>query len=107
MLCLYKCRIIDQDRNSFEGKHKWITNNDGTEYYDYIQGVTKYSSGRLIEGSMINSLWNGKINIKWEDGNKEICEMLNDEKHGPSIVYDFDGKVKKEYYSNDEEIFLS
>ena len=32
--------------------------------------------------------------------------MLNDKRHGPIIVYDFDGKVKKEYYSNDEEIFL-
>ena len=80
-------------------------NNDGTVSY-YMQGVFNNSNGELIEGSMINSLWNGKVNFKWEDRNKEISEMLNDEKHGPSIFYDFDCEVIKDYFSNGEEIFL-
>ena len=105
-LYLYKCRYIDQDGNSFEGKQGNIMNNDGTESF-YHQGVIKYSNGELKEGSKINSLWNGKVNFKWEDGDKEISEMLNDKRHGPVIFYDFDGKVNKKYYSNEEEIFLS
>ena len=80
-------------------------NNDGTESY-YKQGVWKYSDGDLSEGNRINELWNGKVNFKWEDGDREISEMLNDNLHGPIIVYDFNGKVNKEYYSNDEKIFL-
>ena len=106
MLYLYKCRNIDQNGNSFEGKEECITNNDGTKSY-YNQGVNKYSDGKLAEGSRINSLWNGKVNLKWEDEDKEISERLNSKRHGPIIVYDFDGKVNKEYYSNGEEIFLS
>ena len=105
MLYLYKCRIIDQDGNSFEGKRELITNNDGTESF-YHQGVIKYSNGALKEGIRINNVWNGKVNIKWEDGDKEISEMLNDKRHGPVIFYDFDGKVNKEYRSNGEKIFL-
>ena len=104
MLYLYKCRNIDPNGNSFEGKEGFIMNNDGTKSY-YKKGVTKYLN-EVYEGSSINNLWNGKINFKWEDGDKEIYEMLNDKRHGPSIDYDFYGKVKKEYYSNDEEIFL-
>ena len=80
-------------------------NNDGTKSL-YHQGVIKHSNGALKEGNRINSLWNGKVNLKWENGDKEISEMLN-KRHGPTIFYDFDGKVKKEYYSNGEEIFLS
>ena len=80
-------------------------NNDGAKFF-YEQGVTKYSNGALAEGSRIDYLWNGKVNRKLENGDRQISENLNEEKHGPSIVYDFDGKVKKEYYSNDEEIFL-
>ena len=82
-----------------------ITNNDGTEYY-YDQGVIKYSDGELQEGSMINDLWNGKGNYKWEDEDKEISEWLNDKRHGPIIFYDFDGKVKMGYFSNGKKIFL-
>ena len=81
-------------------------NNDETVSYDYKQGVNNCSDGSLQEGSCINNLWNGKINFKWEDGDKEVSEMLNHKRNGPSIDNDFDGKVKKEYYSNDEEIFL-
>ena len=103
---LYKCRIIGQSGNSFEGKSGEIMNNDGTESYNYDKGVTKCSDGRLQEGSCINNLLNGKVNFKWENGNKEISEWLNGERHGSIIVYDFDGKVKEKYYSNDEEIFL-
>ena len=71
-----------------------------------MQGVIKSPKGVLHEGSRINSLLNGKVNFKWEDGDKEISERLNDKRHGPVIVYKFDGKVKKEYYSNGEKIFL-
>ena len=81
-------------------------NNDGTVSYDYVQGVTKYPIRLLSEGSRINSLWNGKVIFKWENGDRPIYEMLNDKGHGPSIVYHFNGKVNKEYYSNGEEIFL-
>ena len=80
-------------------------NNDGTESF-YKQGVIKYSDGELHEGIRINNVWNGKVNIKWEDGDKEISEMLNDKRHGPVIFYDLDGKVNKEYRSNGEKIFL-
>ena len=104
MLYLYKCRNIDQSGNSFEGKEECITNNDGTKFY-YKQGVTKYLN-EVYEGSSINNLWNGKVNLKWEDGDKEISEMFNHKRHGPSIDYDFDGKVKKEDYSNGVKIFL-
>ena len=103
---LYKCRVIGQSGDSFEGKDGCIMNNDGTESYDYMQGVTKHSSGKLIEGSLINNLWNGKTNFKWEDGDREISEMLNDKKHGPTIRYDFYGKVHIYYYSNGKVIFL-
>ena len=106
MLYLYKCRLICKDGGSFEGNQECITNNDGTKSY-YKQGVIKCSDGELHEGSMINSLWNGKVNFKWESGNKETSEWLNDKRHGPVIVYKFDGEVYKEYYSNGEEIFLS
>ena len=54
---------------------------------------------------MINSLWNGKVNCKCENGDKEISEALNNKRHGPVIIYNFDGKVDKEYYSNEEKIF--
>ena len=81
-------------------------NNDGTVFYDYNQGVIKCSDGGLIEGSMINSLWNGKINSKWKNGNRAIFEMLNDKLHGPAIVYDYDSKVRIDYCSNGEKIFL-
>ena len=81
-------------------------NNDGTESYNYEKGVYKYSDGKLHEGNRINNLWNGKVNFKWEDEKKEIFEILNHKRHGPSIYYYFDGKVKKEYYSNGEKIFL-
>ena len=81
-------------------------NNDETVSYDYKQGVHKYPDGKLQEGNRINYLWNGKTNFKWEDRDKEISEMLNGKRHGPSIFYDFDGKVNQEYYSNEEEIFL-
>ena len=80
-------------------------NNDGTEAY-YEQGVNKYSDGSLIEWSMINSLWNGKANCKWENGDKEISEALKGKRHGPAIVYDYEGKAKIDYYSNGEKIFL-
>ena len=105
MLYLYKCRYIYQDGGSSEGKQECITNNDGTKSI-YKQGVNKYSNGALAEGSWIDYLWNGKVNRKWENGDRQISENLNDEKHGPSIVYDFDGKVIKGYFSNGEEIFL-
>ena len=82
-----------------------ITNNDGTKSF-YDQGVFKYPNGVLKEGSSINDLWNGKVNFKWENGDREISEMLNGKSHGPVIFYDFDGKVNKEYYSNGEKIFL-
>ena len=105
LLYLYKCRRIYKDGGSFEGKQECIMNNDGTESF-YDQGVNKYSDGGLIEGSMINSLRNGKINSKWKNGDREISEMLNDKRHGPSIVYYFDGKIKMGYYSNGKKIFL-
>ena len=105
LLYLYKCRYIDQNGNSSEGKEECITNNDGTKSF-YKQGVIKRPNGALVEGSRIDSLWNGKVNLKWENGDRKISEMLN-KRHGPAIIYDFDGKVNKEYYSNDEEIFLS
>ena len=63
----------------------------------------------LIEGSKINNLWNGKVNFKLKNGDREISEIfeiLNDKRHGYSIVYDFDGKVEMGYYSNGEKIFL-
>ena len=104
MLYLYKCRRIDHDGDSFEGKQECITNNDGTISY-YNQGVIKCSDGRLIEGSSINNLWNGKVNLN-ENGNREISEWLNDKRHGPIIFYDFDGEVNQYYFSNDEVIFL-
>ena len=106
LLYLYKCRVIDQNGNSFEGKQECITNNDETVTY-YKQGVNKYSNGVLQEGNKINNLWNGKVNFKWKYGDKEISENLNSKRHGPAIFYDYDGKVKKEYYSNDEEIFFT
>ena len=81
-------------------------NNDGTVSYDYMQGVDKYSNGELQEGGTINDLWNGKVNFKWENGDREVSEMLNDKIHGPSIVYCFDGKVIKDYFSNGEKISL-
>ena len=81
-------------------------NNDGTVSYHYKQGVIKYSDLVLQEGSSINDLWNGKINFKWENGDREVSEMLNNKSYGPSILYDFDGKVKINYFSNDERIFL-
>ena len=101
---LYKCRLIIQDGNSFEGKEECITNNDGTESY-YKQGVIKYSNGELIEGSRINSLLSGKVNIKWENGDRQVHEV-NVKWHGPAIIYDFDGKVIKDHFSNGEKIFL-
>ena len=102
---LYKCRVIYQNGNSFEGKQECIMNNDGTVSYDE-QGVSKYSNGVLQEGNKINGLLNGKVKFKWENGDKEISEMLNDKWHGSTIVYGFDGKVKMDYYSNEEQIFL-
>ena len=72
-------------------------NNDGTVSYHYKQGITKYSNGILIERSSINLLLNGEVNIKWVSGGREIFEMLNDKRHGPVIVYDFEGKVKMSY----------
>ena len=105
MLYLYKCRQIHQDENSFEGKKGSITNNDGNKSF-YKQGVIKYSDGRLYEGNRINSLWNGKVNFKWKSGNKEISEMLNDNRHGPVIIYKFDREVNQYYLSNGEKIFL-
>ena len=80
-------------------------NNDGTESF-YHQGVIKCPNGELHEGNKINSFWNGKVNFKWEDGNREISERLNDKRHGPAIRYDFDGKVKMDCLSNDKIIFL-
>ena len=80
-------------------------NNDGTVSYDYDQGVHKYSNGTLIEWSLKNNLVNGKVNFKWEDGDREISEMLN-KRHGPVIFYKFDGKVQIDYWSNGEIIFL-
>ena len=53
-------------------------NNDGTVSYNYKQGVYKYSNGLLLEGNKINNLWREKVNIKWEDGNRDTNEMLND-----------------------------
>ena len=103
---LYKCRAIFQDGDSFEGKLIRIMNNTGTLSYCYMQGVNKYSDGVLIEGSSINQLWNGKLNLNLKKGNRSIFEMLNDKGHGPSIVYYFDGKVKMSYYSNGKKIFL-
>ena len=81
-------------------------NNDGTVLYEYQQGVTKYSDGVLLEGNIINQLLSGKANFKWEDGGRESSEMLNDKRHGPAIIYDFEGNVKMDYYSNGDEIFL-
>ena len=104
LLYLYKCRQIYQDGDSFEGKQDLITNNDGTESY-FKQGVYKHSNG-VYEGSSINHLWNEKVNFKWENGNRKIFETWNDKRHGPDIIYNFDGKVNKECYSNDEEILL-
>ena len=80
-------------------------NNDGVESYDYQQGVIKYSNGELIEGSRINSLLSGKVNIKWENGDRQVHEV-NVKWHGPAIIYDFDGKVIKDHFSNGEKIFL-
>ena len=105
LLYLYKCRLIYQNGNSFEGKQECITNNDGTES-NYQQGVTKCLNGVLHEGSRINSLWNGKVNFKWENRDRQISEVLNDKRHGPTIRYDFDGEIKMSYYSNNEKIFL-
>ena len=106
MYYLYKYRIIQQNGDNFEGKLGYIMNNDGTVSYGYKQGVTKYSNGLLLEGSRINSLLNGKVNFKWQNGDKENSEMLNDKWHGPALLYYFDGKVKMDYYSNGEQIFL-
>ena len=105
LLYLYKCRLIDQDGNSFEGKQESITNNDGT-VSDYMQGVTKCSDGELIEWSMINNLWNGKANYKERNGNRHVSEALKGKRHGPAIFYDYEGKAKIDYYSNREKIFL-
>ena len=101
MLYLYKCRQICQNGNSFEGISGNIMNNDGTESF-YEQGVIKCLNGVLQEGNKINNLLNGKVNFKWEDGDKEISEWLNGERHGPAIIYGFDGKVKIDYSSNGE-----
>ena len=49
---------------------------------------------------------NEKVNFKFENGDRENSEMLNGKRNGPVIIYKFDGKVNKKYYSNDEEIFL-
>ena len=106
MYYLYKCRAIYQDGHSFEGKFGYLVNNDGTVSYNYKQGVIKFSDGLLIEGSKINQLLNGKVNCKWENGDRKFFETLNDKRHGPSIVYDFDSKFKMDYYSNEEKIFL-
>ena len=103
-LCKY--RVILQNGDSFEGISECIMNNDGTVSYDYIQGVIKGSDGVLQEGSLINNLWNGRANFKWENGDREISEMVNDKRHGPSKFYYFDGRVNKEYYLNGEKIFL-
>ena len=81
-------------------------NNDGTVSYRYDQGVHKYSDGKLHEGKRINKLWNGKLNFKTKSGNREISERLNGERHGPAIIYKFDGKVKMVYFSNGKRIFL-
>ena len=104
LLYLYKCRQIYQDGDSFEGKSVGITNNDETESY-FKQGVYKHSNG-VYEGSSINDLWNEKVNFKWENGNREISEMLNDKRHGPVTIYGYDGKVRIDYCSNGEKIFL-
>ena len=80
-------------------------NNDGTVSY-YEQGVNRLSNGELYEGSWIDRLLNGKVNFKLKNRNKKILEMLNGDKHGPVIVYDFNGKVKIDYCSNGEKIFL-
>ena len=55
---------------------------------------------------MINHLWNGKLNDKWENGDRDISEILKNKRHGPTRVYYFNGKVKMSYYSNGEQIFL-
>ena len=81
-------------------------NNDGTVSYAYDQGVNKLSDGEFLEGTRINSLWNGKVNCKCENGDREISEMLNDDRHGPVIIFDFYGKVKIRYCSNGDEISL-
>ena len=78
-------------------------NNDGVLSF-YEQGVIKYLN-EVYEGSSTNDLLNGKVHIK-VNGDREISERLNHKRHGPVIVYKFDGKVKKEYYSNGEKIFL-
>ena len=106
LLYFYKCRQIDQNGNSFEGKSGKIMNNDGTISYRYDQGVHKYSNGVLKEGNRINKLWNGKLNYKWKNGNREISERLNGKRHGPAIGYNFAGKVKMVYFSNGKRIFL-
>ena len=95
---LYKYRIIYQNGDSFEGKEGWVVSNDGTVSYDYDQGVYKYLNGVMHEGNKINNLWNGKVSDKWENGDREISEMLNDNSFGPVIIYDFDGKVKMSCY---------
>ena len=81
-------------------------NNDGTVSHEYDEGVIKYSNGVLEEGSRINLLLNGKVYFKWHSENREISETFNNNRHGPAVIYDFDGEVSKEYYSNGEEIFL-
>ena len=81
-------------------------NKDGTVSYDYDQGITKYYNGLLLEGSRINNLLNGKVNFKWQNGIREISEIFNSNRHGPTRAYYFDGKVKMGFYSNGEEIFL-
>ena len=103
---LYKCRAICQNGDIFEGKDGCIMNNDGTVLYNYKQGVNKYSNGVLHEGNVINHIWNGKVNDKWENGDIEISEILDDKNHGPVTIYDVDGKVHIDYHSNGEKIFL-
>ena len=72
-----------------------------------MQGVAYNKlAGELQEGSLIDNLWIGKLNTKCGNGDTEIVELMNGTIHGPTIFYDFDGKVKKEYYSNGEKIFL-
>ena len=103
---LYKCRVIDQNGDSFEGKQGCIMNSNGTVSYDYKQGITKYSNGLLLKGSSINNLWNGKVNSKWKNGHIQITENLNSKRHSPAIIYDFEGEVIMDYFSNGKIIFL-
>ena len=78
-------------------------NNEGTKSY-YDQGVLKCLNV-VYEGSIINNLWNGKVNSKWKNGHIQITENLNSKRHGPAIIYNFDGEVTMDYFSNGELIF--